>query len=79
MLVLTVKKKLASDLRMKVYNESVSRGKIYIGKKKKEKANLVIPIEKNQKTCNWLVRRKKNIAKATNLQCKKCSILSKAK
>ena len=30
---------------------------IYIGKK--EKANLVIPIEKNQKTCNWLVKRKK--------------------
>ena len=33
---------------------------IYIGKKKKkEKANLVIPIEKNQKTRNWLVKRKK--------------------
>ena len=32
--------------------------KIYIGKKK-EKANLVIPIEKNQKTRNWLVKRKK--------------------
>ena len=29
--------------------------KIYIGKK--EKPNLVIPIEKNQKTRNWLVKR----------------------
>ena len=28
-------------------------------KRKKEKANLVIPIEKNQKTRNWLVKRKK--------------------
>ena len=34
------------------------KGKMYIGKKK-EKANLVIPIEKNQKTYNWLVKRKK--------------------
>ena len=29
-----VKKKPASDLKMKIYNESLSRGKIYIGKKK---------------------------------------------
>ena len=28
--------------------------------KKKEKANLVLPIEKNQKTRNWLVKRKKH-------------------
>ena len=48
---------------MKIYNELLSQGKyilekIYIGKKK---ANLVTPIEKkkNQKTRNWLVKRKK--------------------
>ena len=52
-----VRKNPASDLKMKIYNESLSRGKnLYIGKK--EKANLVIPIEKNQKTRNWLVKRK---------------------
>ena len=45
-----VRKNPASNLKMKIYNESLSRGKnIYIGKKKK-KANLVIPIEKNQDT-----------------------------
>ena len=59
-----VRKKTASDLKIKIYNESLSRGKnIYIGKKyilgKKEKINLVIPIEKNKKTRNWLVKRKK--------------------
>ena len=42
-----VKKTPASDLKMKIYNKSLSRGKIYIGKK--EKANLVIPIEKKIK------------------------------
>ena len=46
-------KKPASDLKMKIYNESLSRGKILekdiYWKKKEEKANLVIPIEKNQK------------------------------
>ena len=41
-----VRKNPASDLKMKIYNESLTREKkpIYIGKK--EKANLVIPIEK---------------------------------
>ena len=52
---------------------------IYIGEKKRGKANLVIPMEKNQKTRNWLVKRKKNTVRAAKLQCKKCSILSKAK
>ena len=51
-----VKKKLASDLKMKIYNESLSRGKNLYWK---EKANLIIPIEKNQKTPNWLVKTKK--------------------
>ena len=37
-------------MKMKIYNESLSREKIYILEKKKEKANLVIPIEKNQHT-----------------------------
>ena len=58
---------------------TVNGKNIYIGKKKKEKANLVILIEKNQKTRNWLVKRKKNIIMAAKLQCKKCSILSRAK
>ena len=55
-----VKKILASDLKMKIYKESLSREKIHIywEKKKKEMAILVIPIEKNQKTHNWLVKRK---------------------
>ena len=30
-----VRKNPASDLKMKIYNESLSRGKIHIGKKKK--------------------------------------------
>ena len=55
-----VKKNSASDLKMEICNESLSRGKyIYIFEKRKEKADLVIPIEKNQKTRNWLVKRKK--------------------
>ena len=57
-------KKPSSDLKMKIYNESRSTKKYILEKKiyifeKKEKANLVIPIEKNQKTRNWLVKRKK--------------------
>ena len=58
MIALMVGKNPASDLKMKINNESLSRGKIYI-LEKKEKANLVIPTEKNQKTRNWLVKRKK--------------------
>ena len=42
-----VRKKTASDLKMKIYNESLSRWKnIYW--KKKEEANIVIQIEKNR-------------------------------
>ena len=51
--------------------------KIYIGKKK-EKSNLVIPIEKKN-TRNWLVKRKKNTVRSAKLQCKMCSILSRSK
>ena len=43
-----------SNSKIKIYNESLPRGKkiyIYI-LEKKEKANLVIPIEKNQKIRN---------------------------
>ena len=32
-----VKKNPASDLKMKIYNESLSRGKIYILEKKRKK------------------------------------------
>ena len=70
MIALLVRKNPASDLKIKIYNESLSREKIYFGKKvyigkkyilekKKEKTNLVIPTEKNQKTHNCLVKRKK--------------------
>ena len=55
-----VKKNTASDLKMKIYNESLSRGKnIYIGKKKKKMPTLSYQLKKNQKTRNWLVKRKK--------------------
>ena len=53
-------KKTTSNSKIKIYNESLSREKksIYIGKKK-EKANLVTKIEKNQLMRNRLVIRKK--------------------
>ena len=42
-------KKPARNSKIKIYNESLSRGNIYIYLlEKKEKTNLVIPIEKNQ-------------------------------
>ena len=57
-------KKSGSDLKMKIYNESLSRGKKYIGKKyileKKEKANLVIPIEKKSRDTQLVGQKKKN-------------------
>ena len=53
-----VRKNPASDLKMKIYNDLLLRG-IYIYIKKKEKVNLVIPIEKNQKTRNWLFKEEK--------------------
>ena len=52
------KKNLASDLKMKIYNESLSMGKKYIGKK--EKANLVIPTEKKSKDTQLVGQKKKN-------------------
>ena len=72
-------KKTASDLKTKIYNESLPKEKKkYIYWKKKEKTNLVIPIEKNRKSRNWLGKRKTTF-RAAKLQCKKCSILSRAK
>ena len=73
-----VRKKPASDLKMNIYNESLSRGKnIYW--EKKEKTDLVIPIEKKIKrpAIGW--SKEKNTVSAAKLQCKKCSILSRAK
>ena len=72
---------MASDLKMKIYNESLSRGKLYIWKKyileKKEKVNLVIPIEKIKRhAIGW--SKEKNTVRDAKLQCKKCSILSRA-
>ena len=73
-----VRKNPASDLKMKIYNESLSRGKnIYIGKK--EKAKFVIPIEKKSKDTQLVGQKKNNTVRAAELQCKKCSILSRAK
>ena len=52
------KKKLASDLKMKISNESLPRGKnIYW--KKKEKANLVILIEKIERHTRLVGQKKK--------------------
>ena len=57
------KKNPASDLKMKMYYELLSRGKIYFGKniywKKKKRPTLSYELKKNQKTRNWLVKRKK--------------------
>ena len=48
---------------MKIYNESLTRGKIYIEKiyilEKNEKANLVIPIEKKSKGTQLVGQKKK--------------------
>ena len=65
-------KKPASDLKMKIYNESLSRGKIYILEKKKEKPTLSYQLKKIKDT-QLLVKRKKPV-RAAKLQCKKCSI-----
>ena len=73
-------KKPASNSKIKIYNESLSRGKkdIYIGKK--EKANLVIPIEKKSTDMRLIGQKKKNTVIAAQLQVqKKCLILSRAK
>ena len=49
MIALMVREKNASNSKIKIYNESLSRGKnIYTYIRKKEKTNLVIPNEKNQ-------------------------------
>ena len=57
-------KKPASNSKIKIYNESLSRGKyiyiyIYIGGKK-ERANLVTPIEKkiNRYAIDWSKEKK---------------------
>ena len=71
-------KKTASDLKMKIYNESLSRGKkIYIGKKRKGQL-CHINWEKS-KDAQLVGQKKKNTVWTANLQCKKCSILSRAK
>ena len=44
---------------MKIYNESLSRGKNIYWKKKKEKANLIIPIEKKSKDTQLVGQKKK--------------------
>ena len=61
MIALMVQKNPASDLKMKIYNESLSRGKIYIGKKYilGKKGQPCHTNCKNQKTRNWLVKRRK--------------------
>ena len=72
------KTKPASDLETKIYNESLSRGKkIYIGKIRRSK-----PCHTNFKKIkrpadSW--SKEKTTVRAAKLQCKKCSILSRAK
>ena len=77
-IALMVRKKiLASDLKMKIYNESLSRGKnIYWGKKRKGQ-----PYHTNWKKSRHAIgwSKEKNIVRAVKLKCKKCSILSRAK
>ena len=59
--------------RKKYTTNHCLRGKnIYILEKKKEKANLVTPIENNRQICNRLVKRKKkNNVNAAKLQVQK--------
>ena len=72
-------KKLESDLKIKIYNESLSRGKIYIGKKyifeKKKGPTLSYQLKKIKRhAIVW--SKEKNTVRVAKLQCKKCSILS---
>ena len=70
-----VRKNLASDLKMKIYNESLSRGKIYIyiGKKKK-RPTLSYQLKKIKRhPIGW--SKEKNTVRAAKLQFKKCSTL----
>ena len=70
--------KNASNSKIKIYDESLSRGKnIYIGKK--EKGTFVTPIQKNQEIRYRLVKRKKQRKLLLSYKYKKCSILSRAK
>ena len=53
-------KKPAINWRIKIYNESMSRGKYIYILKKKEKANLVIPIEKKSTNTQLIGQKKKH-------------------
>ena len=68
--------KTASDLKMTMYNESLSKGKNIYWKKRKGQ-----PCHTNWKQSKdtQLVgqKKKKNTVQAAKLQCKKCSILSR--
>ena len=75
-------KKTVSDLKMKIFNKSLSRGKIYSGKniywKKKKRPTLSYKLKKIKRLpIGWL--KEKNTVRAAKLQYKMCSILSKAK
>ena len=72
------KKKKCQNSEITIYLESLPGEKKVIGRKK-EMANLVPPIEKNQEIRNQLVKRTKTHRKM--LQCynyKDCSILGRA-
>ena len=61
------KKKPATDLKMKIYNESLSRKKYIYILEKKEKANLVIAIEKKSRhTIGWSKEKKTSMQKVLN-------------
>ena len=77
------KKKTASDLKMKMYNESLSKEKIYLEKYIMEKKKKGQPCHTNWKkikrqAIGWS-KEKENTIRAAKLQCKKCSILSRVK
>ena len=66
----------ASDLKMKIYNESLSREKnIYIGKKytleKKKRPTLSYLLKKIKTHSTGWLKEKKNTVRAAKLQCKK--------
>ena len=76
------KKSPASDLKMKIYNESLSRGKKYLLKKTfwKKRPTLSYQLKKIKRhAIGWSKEKKKNTVRAAKLQCKKYSILSRAK
>ena len=69
----------ASNLKIKIYNESLSRGTyIYIGKKKK-RPTLSHQLKNLTDTQSIGQKKKKHSKLLLSYECKKCSILSRPK